>query len=64
MSELNKTFQNVYVHIIDHPMDPQANELNFQKINLCWIPHAKRNTKISSVDTLLAKELVTDDCRQ
>ena len=39
------------------PQDPQANESNFEKIDLWWISHANRNTKISSVETSVVKEL-------
>ena len=40
------------------PLDPQANESNFEKIYLLLISPAKGNTKISIVETLVAKELV------
>ena len=40
------------------PRDAQANESNFEKFDLWWILHENRNTKISSVETLVAKELV------
>ena len=36
----------------------QANESNFEKIDLWRISHANGNTKISSVETLVAKEPV------
>ena len=36
----------------------QANELNFEKIDLWRISHTSRTTKISSVEPLVAKELV------
>ena len=35
-----------------------SNELNFERIDLWEISHANRSTKISSVETLAAKELV------
>ena len=35
----------------------QANDSNFEKIDLWQISHAKRNKKISSVETSVAKEL-------
>ena len=38
--------------------DPQANESNFEKIYLWQTSHAKGNTKISSVENSLVKELV------
>ena len=40
------------------PWDSQANESNFEKIDLWRISHANGNTKISSVETLVAKEPV------
>ena len=40
------------------PSNSQANELNFEKIDLWRISHANGNTKISSVETLVAKEPV------
>ena len=38
------------------PWNSQANESNFEKIDLWWISHANGNTKISYVETLVAKE--------
>ena len=38
--------------------DAQANKLNFEKIDLWQIAHANGNTKISSLETSVAKELV------
>ena len=35
----------------------QANESDFEKIDLLQISHVNGNTKISSVETLVAKEL-------
>ena len=40
------------------PLDPQGSESNVEKIDLWRISHANWNTKISSVETLVAKELV------
>ena len=40
------------------PWDPHANESNFEKIDLWHISHANGNTKISSKEILVAKELV------
>ena len=39
------------------PRDSQANESNFEKIDLWRISHANRTTKTSSVETSMAKEL-------
>ena len=38
--------------------DVQANDSNFEKIDLWQILHANGNTKISSVETSVVKELV------
>ena len=40
------------------PWNLQANESNFEQIDLWWISDANGNTKISSVETLVAKEPV------
>ena len=40
------------------PWDAQVNESNFEEINLWRISHTNGNTKISFVDTSVAKELV------
>ena len=40
------------------PRDPQANESNFEKINLWGISHANWNTKTYCEETPAAKELV------
>ena len=47
----------IYIYKIA-PWDPQANESNFEKIDLWGILHAKGNTKSSSEETPVAKELV------
>ena len=39
------------------PGDAQMNELNFEKINVCWTSHENGNTKISSEETSIAREL-------
>ena len=39
------------------PLDSQANESNFEKIDLWQISHANRTTKTPSVETSIAKEL-------
>ena len=40
------------------PRDSQANESNFEKIDLWWISHANRTAKTPSAETSIAKELV------
>ena len=40
------------------PQDPQGNESKLEKIDQWQISHANRNTKNSSVETLVVKELV------
>ena len=59
-SESSEASQNVYSDIKDCPMrsTSKLNESNFEKINLWQIIHANGNTKISSVETSIAKELV------
>ena len=39
------------------PRDSQANELNFEKIDLWRISHANRTAKTPFVETSIAKEL-------
>ena len=39
------------------PQDSQANETNFEKIDLWRISHANRTAKTPFVDTSIAKEL-------
>ena len=40
------------------PWDPQANKSDFEKIDLWGISHANGNTKTSSEETSVAKELM------
>ena len=35
-----------------------SNEVNFEKTDLWWVSHANGNTKISSVETSVAKAFV------
>ena len=42
------------------PQDSQANESNFEQIDLWGISHANRTTKTLSVETSIAKELVLE----
>ena len=42
------------------PRDSQANESNFEQINLWQISHANRTAKTLSVETSIAKELVLE----
>ena len=42
------------------PRDSQANESNFEQIDLWWISHANRTAKTLSVETSIAKELVLE----
>ena len=57
--ELSKASRNVFIYISKIvSRDPQANKLNFKKIDPWWISYANRNTKISSVETSIAKEFM------
>ena len=47
----------MFIYISKIAPYPQANKSNFEKIYLWRISHANGNTKISSAETSVAKEL-------
>ena len=54
---INRHFSDKQQVRIKQSFFAQANESNFKKIDIWCILHANGNTKISSVETSVAKEL-------